>query len=77
VTFLDTGFARCHKLAATLVPSSDDNYGRVAQAIEVAMQTSSRGARILGIHYEGPFVNSAQCGALHTNYFKAYSGPAD
>ena len=61
----------------TLVPSSDDNYGRVAQAIEVAMQTSSRGARILGIHYEGPFVNSAQCGALHTNYFKAYSGPAD
>ena len=61
----------------TLVPSSDDNYGRVAQAIEVGMQTSSRGARILGIHYEGPFVNSAQCGALHTNYFKAYSGPAD
>ena len=60
----------------TLVPSSDDNYGRVAQAIEVGMQTSSRGARILGIHYEGPFVNSAQCGALHTNYFKAYSGPS-
>jgi len=61
----------------TLVPSSDEQYGRVAQAIEAGMQTSSNGARILGIHYEGPFVNSAQCGALHTNYFKAYSGPAD
>ncbi len=36
-----------------------------------------RGARILGIHYEGPFVNSAQCGALHTEYFKTYSGPKD
>src|SRR5688572_32449927 len=28
-------------------------------------------------HYEGPFVNSAQCGALHVEHFKDYSGPAD
>ncbi len=27
------------------------------------------------MHYEGPFVNSAQCGALHTEYFKTYHGP--
>ena len=29
------------------------------------------------MHYEGPFVNTAQCGALHTEYFKTYSGPED
>ena len=38
---------------------------------------SGPGARILGVHYEGPFVNTAQCGALHTEYFKTYSGPED
>jgi N-acetylglucosamine-6-phosphate deacetylase len=32
---------------------------------------------VLGVHYEGPFVNSAQCGALHTEYFKTYSDPSD
>jgi len=35
------------------------------------------GARVLGLHYEGPFVNTAQCGALHTEYFKTYSAPSD
>ena len=34
-------------------------------------------AHIAGIHYEGPFVNSAQCGALHSEYFKTYSSPSD
>jgi N-acetylglucosamine-6-phosphate deacetylase len=29
------------------------------------------------VHYEGPFVNTAQCGALHVEYFKTYSRPAD
>lgn len=35
------------------------------------------GARMLGVHYEGPFVNTLQCGALHTEHFKTYSGPGD
>jgi N-acetylglucosamine-6-phosphate deacetylase len=35
------------------------------------------GARVLGVHYEGPFVNSSQCGALHVEHFKSYSSPAD
>jgi len=61
----------------TLVPSSDDNYAQVAQMIQRAMQDSSKGARVLGIHYEGPFVNTAQCGALHSNHFKTYAGPDD
>jgi N-acetylglucosamine-6-phosphate deacetylase len=34
-------------------------------------------ARILGVHYEGPFVNSEQCGALHREHFRAYMGSTD
>jgi N-acetylglucosamine-6-phosphate deacetylase len=60
----------------TLVPASDENYAQVARLIQSAMQNNS-GARVLGIHYEGPFVNSAQCGALHTKYFKSYSSTND
>lgn len=62
----------------TLVPGSDENYARVAAAVSDAMRSdASEGARILGLHFEGPFVNSAQCGALHVEYFKTYSSPAD
>ena len=60
----------------TFVPAADRNYASAVEAIAKAAQTS-RGARVLGVHYEGPFVNSAQCGALHTEYFKTYSGPSD
>jgi N-acetylglucosamine-6-phosphate deacetylase len=65
----------------TLVPGSDENYQSVAAAISEAVHASAGGdgdgARILGVHYEGPFVNSAQCGALHVEHFKTYSSPAD
>jgi N-acetylglucosamine-6-phosphate deacetylase len=57
----------------TFVPASDENYASAVAAISEAMHGS--GAQILGVHYEGPFVNTAQCGALHTEYFKTYSGP--
>ena len=60
----------------TFVPAADANYASAVEAIARAAQNAS-GARVLGVHYEGPFVNSAQCGALHTDYFKTYSGPAD
>ncbi len=56
----------------TLVPSPVENYQRAISAIEDA-QTRQGGARILGVHYEGPFVNSAQCGALRTKFFRNYS----
>jgi N-acetylglucosamine-6-phosphate deacetylase len=59
----------------TFVPASDDNYASAIAAISEAMH--GRGARVLGVHYEGPFVNTAQCGALHTEYFKTYSSPED
>ena len=62
----------------TLVPGSHETYSRAISEVDQLMvdqeeQTSEVGARVLGIHYEGPFVNDAQCGALHTEYFKTYS----
>jgi len=62
----------------TLVPGTDQNYASVAAAATEAMRSSQvNGARILGLHYEGPFVNSAQCGALHVEHFKTYSSSSD
>jgi len=61
--------------APTFVPASDEHYARAIAVISEAMD--GPGARVLGVHYEGPFVNTAQCGALHTEYFKTYSSPAD
>ena len=61
----------------TTVPADDETYRRVAKGVEAAAQSENKGARILGMHYEGPFVNSLQCGALHTNHFKTYSKPGD
>lgn len=55
----------------TLVPAPDADYARAVAAIEEAMK-STAGARILGVHYEGPFVNSAQCGALRQQYFRSF-----
>lgn len=60
----------------TLVPGSDANYASVAAVVSDCLHDRD-GARVLGLHYEGPFVNTAQCGALHTEYFKTYSAPSD
>ncbi len=62
----------------TLVPASRENYLRAISAIqqlhaEQRKPSSQIGARVLGAHYEGPFVNNAQCGALHTEHFQSYS----
>ena len=60
----------------TLVPGTDENYASVAAVVSECLH-DNEGARVLGLHYEGPFVNTAQCGALHTEFFKAYSRPQD
>jgi N-acetylglucosamine-6-phosphate deacetylase len=65
----------------TLVPAPQASYLSAVQSIDEIMRAQSgrveRGASVLGIHYEGPFVNSQQCGALHTEYFKSYSSRDD
>jgi N-acetylglucosamine-6-phosphate deacetylase len=59
----------------TLVPGKDDEYAAAANAVQNLIEQQGSGARALGIHYEGPFVNQLQCGALHTNYFRTFSDP--
>lgn len=76
----------------TMVPASDAEYQHSIRAIEQAVaQTSvcdgfTAGdhrlksvplARVLGVHYEGPFVNSEQCGALHREHFRTFRSTAD
>jgi N-acetylglucosamine-6-phosphate deacetylase len=77
----------------TLVPASMDNYRSAVEGIHLAMipesvgtnpgQAGSKqdksqiGAQVLGVHYEGPFVNAAQCGALRPEHFRSYSSSAD
>jgi N-acetylglucosamine-6-phosphate deacetylase len=64
----------------TLVPAPDEDYASAVAAIAALMREQDdrpAAARALGIHYEGPFVNHAQCGALRVAYFRAFQGPAD
>jgi N-acetylglucosamine-6-phosphate deacetylase len=60
----------------TLVPAAAADYARAIKSISEATN-STVGARILGVHYEGPFVNSVQCGALHVQFFRSFSGAGD
>jgi N-acetylglucosamine-6-phosphate deacetylase len=67
----------------TLVPAPVEDYRRAAAAIENLMAAQDEraanvvAARALGLHYEGPFINSAQCGALRQSYFRTFAHPAD
>ena len=66
----------------TLVPAPAGDYQRAVTAIDALMQQQANeqvasGARVLGVHYEGPFINSSQCGALHAAHFKSFSGGVD
>ena len=67
----------------TLVPATDEEYERAIAAISELMsqqataQSGELGARVLGVHYEGPFVNSEQCGALHREHFRTFKNATD
>jgi N-acetylglucosamine-6-phosphate deacetylase len=68
----------------TLVPAPDEDYRRAVHVIEGLIRWQSDDdsdaarsgrevtAQALGVHYEGPFVNVAQCGALRTEFFRTY-----
>lgn len=64
----------------TLVPAPPEDYLRAALAVEqlVSRQSGSEipAARALGLHYEGPFVNEQQCGALRANFFRTFKSAA-
>ena len=80
-----SGFLAANGVTAwvpTLVPAPHSDYQTAVTAIEAAMteeanEARAHRARILGVHYEGPFVNAAQCGALHASHFKSFSSEAD
>ena len=61
----------------TLVPDSDEAYGRVIAEIDrlMEMQEGRPVAQAVGVHYEGVFANEKMCGALRPEYFKKFTGP--
>jgi len=67
---------------ATFVPTDERGYQQAIAAVEsfiaaqreAARQAKPRGAQVLGIHFEGPFVSRNRCGALKTEHFRAYAG---
>ena len=76
----------------TLVPAPDEEYQRAIHAIDESIASQRQlappdadkmpalpavGARVLGVHYEGPFVNNEQCGALHREYFRTFKQVSD
>lgn len=70
----------------TLVPASLEQYEQAISSIEQAVAQTSvcddRGDHRLksvplGVHYEGPFVNSEQCGALHREHFRTFGSASD
>lgn len=62
----------------TLVPGPNEEYSRAARAATALMNDlNADGARVWGLHYEGPFVNRQQCGALRVPYFRQFRGAED
>lgn len=66
----------------TLVPAPLTDYESAVTAIERSMQQQAEakgplGSRVLGVHYEGPFVNAMQCGALRSEHFKTFLKSSD
>lgn len=64
----------------TLVPASDEDNKRAVSAIDrliTDQESRPPASRAIGVHYEGPFVNSDQCGALRTQFFRTYAGKHD
>lgn len=60
----------------TFVPDSEANYQKSIGAVDELMRTQDArepAARVLGVHYEGPFVSEKQCGALRVRYFKDFA----
>ncbi|MCI0487283.1 MAG: N-acetylglucosamine-6-phosphate deacetylase [Blastocatellia bacterium] len=63
---------------ATLVPADERTYRSAIAAIDSYIErrdeTVRSVARLIGIHFEGPFVSHHRCGALRREYFRTYDG---
>src|ERR1044072_7382457 len=60
----------------TLVPAPLEDYRKAVEAVDELMRAQEElapAARAVGVHYEGPFVNERQCGALRTAYFRTFA----
>ncbi|HSO74881.1 MAG TPA: hypothetical protein VLU47_08585, partial [Blastocatellia bacterium] len=60
---------------ATFVPADEQNYLSAIKNVQsriAAQEHTERGARLLGLHFEGPFVSLNSCGALRHRYFRTY-----
>ena len=61
----------------TFVPDSAANYQTGAAAVDELIKEQDESdqiaARAVGVHYEGPFVNEKQCGALQVEFFKTFA----
>lgn len=55
----------------------DEGFSVDAEIEKEIRQQYSPGARVLGVHYEGPFVNELQCGALRREHLKTFHSAAD
>jgi len=61
----------------TFVPADSESLAAALSRINAYVQRGGRGvdgARVLGVHFEGPFVSKKRCGALHTQHFRTYDG---
>ena len=60
-----------------LIRKQESEFAPSALNADTMSALPARSARVLGVHYEGPFVNSEQCGALQREHFRAYQSAAD
>ena len=58
----------------TFVPDSEENYRKAVGVIDefINWQQGKPVAQVAGVHYEGPFVNEHQCGALRPHFFRRF-----
>jgi N-acetylglucosamine-6-phosphate deacetylase len=64
----------------TLVPAPYEDYRNAAFAVEQLDSYQLErmpAARVLGLHYEGPFVNAQQCGALRPAFFRTFKSASE